>query len=108
MAVRSALVDHMVSIPAVFGGNVDDYLAHTNMNRSGTWGNTEEVLGLSHLLNTPVYSYIPSTHNWVRICPNTVDPSLFTPVTQKSIYIINQRNDDNEGMHFEVVISTLP
>ena len=45
MAVRSALVDHMVSIPAVFGGNVDDYLAQTNMNRSGTWGNTEEVLG---------------------------------------------------------------
>ena len=108
MAVRSALVDHMVSIPAVFGGNVDDYLAQTNMNRSGTCGNTEEVLGLSQLLNTPVYSYIPSTHNWVRICPNTVDPSLFTPVTQKSIYMINERNDNNEGMHFEVVISTLP
>ena len=52
--------------------------------------------------------YIPSTHNWVKICPDTVDPSLFTPVTQKSIYMINQRNDDNEGMHFEVVISMLP
>ena len=84
----------------VFGGNVEDYLAHTNMNRSGTWGNTEEVIGLSHLLNTPVYSYIPSTHNWVRICPNTVDPTLFIPVTQKSIYTINERNDNNEGMHF--------
>ena len=47
MAVRSALVDHMVSIPAVFRGNVEDYLAHTNMNRSETWGNTEEVLGMS-------------------------------------------------------------
>ena len=81
MAVWSALVDHMVSIPAVFGGNV---------------------------LNTPVYSYIPSTHNWIRICPDTVDPSLFTPVTQKSIYMVNGRNDNNEGMHFEVVISTLP
>ena len=45
MAVWSALVDHMVSIPAVFGGNVEDYLAHTNMNRLGTWGNTEDVLG---------------------------------------------------------------
>ena len=43
MAVQSALVDHMVSIPAVFGGNVEDYLAHTNMNRSGTWENTEQV-----------------------------------------------------------------
>ena len=106
--MQSDLVDHMVSIPAVFGGNVEDYLPHTNMNRSGTWENTEEVLGLSHLLNTPVYSYIPSTHNWVRICPDTVDPSLFTPVTQKSIYMINERNDDNEGTHFEVVISTLP
>ena len=107
MAVRSALVDHMVSIPAVFGGNVEDYLAHTNMNRSRTWGNTEEVLGLSYLLNTPVYSYIPSTHNWVRIFPDNLDPSLFTLITQKSIYMINERNDDNEGMHFEVVISTL-
>ena len=108
MAVRSALVDHMVSIPAVFEGNVDGYLAQTNMNRSGTWENTEEVLGLSHSLNTPVYSYIPSTHNRVRICLNTVDPTLFTLVTQKSIYMINQRYDDNEGMHFEVIISTLP
>ena len=105
--MRSALVDQMVSIPAVFGGNVEDFLAYTNMNRSGTWGNTEEVLGLSHLLNTPVYSYIPSTHKWVRICPDTVDPSLFTPVTQKSIYVINERNDNNEGMHFAVVISML-
>ena len=108
MAVRSALVDHMVSIPAAFGGNVEDYLAHTNMNRSGTWGNTEEVIGLPHLLNIPVYSYIPSTHNWVRICPDNVDPSLFTPVTQKSIFMINERNDNNEGMHIEVVIPMLP
>ena len=45
MAVRSALVDHMVSIPAVFGGNVEDYLAHTNMNRSGTWGTLKKCLG---------------------------------------------------------------
>ena len=33
MAVQSGVVDHMVSIPAVFEGNVDDYLAQTNMNR---------------------------------------------------------------------------
>ena len=46
MAVRSALVDHMVSIPAVLGGNVEDYLA----------------LGMSHLLNTQVYSYLYSFH----------------------------------------------
>ena len=45
MAVRSALVDHMVSIPAVFGGNVEDYLVHTNMNRSETWGTLKKCLG---------------------------------------------------------------
>ena len=45
MAVWSALVDHMVSIPAVFGGNVEDYFAHTNLNRSGTWGTLKKCLG---------------------------------------------------------------
>ncbi len=37
--------------------SVQEYINDTRMNRSGTWGNTEEVMALSHLLNTPVYSY---------------------------------------------------
>lgn len=102
MAVRSAMIDHMPDIPDIFGGNVLGYVARTNMDRSGTWGNTEEVLALSHLLNTPVYSYLPSTYNWVRVSPDAVDPNQYSPVTQKSIYILNESN------HFTVVMTTLP
>ena len=72
------------------------------MDRSGTWGNTEEVLGLSHLLNTPVYSYVPSTYNWTRLSPDVVDLTQHAPITQKSIFIQNQH------MHFTVIMSTLP
>ena len=102
MAVRSALIDHMPNIESVFGENAQQYITDTGMDRSGTWGNTEEVLGLCHLLNTPVYSYVPDTYNWTRLSPNVVDPTQQSPVTQKSIYLQNQH------MHFNVIVSTLP
>ena len=102
MAVRSAFIDHMPNIESVFGGNAQQYITDTGMDRSGTWGNTEEVLGLSHLLNTPVYSYVPSTYNWTRLSPDVVDLTQHSPITQKSIYIQNQH------MHFTVIVSALP
>ena len=72
------------------------------MNRDGTWGNTEEVMALCHLLNTPVYSYVPSTYNWVKISPDSVDETLYTFDTDQAIYI------QNANLHFSVVMSTLP
>ena len=98
MAVRSAF---MPKIESVFRGNAQQYITDTGMDRSGTWGNTEEVLGLSHLLNTPVYSYVPSTYNWTRLSPDVVDLTQHAPITQKSIYIQNQH------MHFIVIMSAL-
>ena len=106
VAVRSAMIQHMPNIPQVFVRSdvhsVDEYIRRTRMDRDGTWGNLEEVMALSHLLNTPVYSYVPTTYNWVKICPDTIDHTLYTLTADQAIYI------QNSNQHFTVVMSTLP
>ena len=105
-AIRSALIQHMPNLAHVFTTSnvrsVEEYVRNTRMDRDGTWGNTEEVMALSHLLNTQVYSYVPNTNTWVRITPDSVDTSLYTFNTDKAIYI------QNASQHFTVVMSTLP
>ena len=58
----------------------------------------KEVIGLCHMLNTPVFVYRPP--NWVRMTPELIDPTLYSLSSDPSIYIVN------ESQHFTVVLST--
>ncbi len=46
------------------------------MDREATWGTEVETITLSHLLNTPVLSYVTEHANWNRDTPRAVDMSL--------------------------------
>ena len=108
MAVRSAMIAHMPNIERVFTSStvnsVQQYIRNTRMDRSGTWGTDNEVRALSHMLNTPVYTYSTSTYNWTRSSPDQIDPdNLYNPITDQSMYIKNENYT-----HFCVVMATMP
>ena len=73
------------------------------MDRNRTWGTDKEVMALSHLLNTTIYTYTTTSSDWLRSSPDHVDPSLHSPISEQSMYIRNQ-----SLTHFDVVVSTVP
>ena len=105
--IRSRLIEHMPNIPNVFTDtsvhSVDQYLRKSRMDRSRTWGTDKEVMALSHLLNTTIYTYTTTSGDWGRSSPNQVDPSLHSPISEQSMYIRNL-----SLTHFDVVVSTVP
>ena len=66
--IRSRLIEHMPNIPNVFTDtsvhSVDQYLRQSRMDRSRTWGTDKEVMALSHLLNTTIYTYTTTSGDW--------------------------------------------
>ena len=108
------MVQHMPRVHELFTSeqvnSVEQCLELTCMDKDGTYANQQEVVTLSHLLNVPVFVYVPATElnrlrksEWVKIHPGLLDPSWHSSeVGDQSIYIINRH------LHFEVVLSTLP
>ena len=112
--VRSAIIQHMQSIPHLVSGigpdgnrnylvtyddgysSVDDYLARSRMDQDGTWGGDFEMCILAHLLNTPVYSFQGSDY-WLACFPHGIDRTIPADVNVKSMYIFLRSS------HFQVV-----
>ena len=53
--------------------SVKDYIQYTNMDKLGTWGTEIELLVLSHLLNTSIYTYLTTDKKWVVYSPSKLD-----------------------------------
>ena len=110
MAVRKAILDHMVHIAHLLLfrhipnriSNIQQYITETGMDKESTWGTNIEILTLAHLLPTCVFSYNVQHHNWQRMSPATIDRSITEDTTEMSMYI-NYR----DMVHFEVVRSCI-
>ena len=109
LAIRSAVVQHMLCIPHLLIGNgtdgepnainllchpriyesVEQYISSTRMDHSGTWGTNVEMLVLAHKLNTPVYCYDTSAphHIWAAYFSNGVNRRIYRDIRKKSLYI---------------------
>ena len=118
-ALRTAIVQHMLSIPHMFVGygtdgqpnctslfchprrydSVEEYVRQTRMDCDEVWGSNVEMACLAHILRTPVYCYDASQRYqiWAAYFPNTVDRSIPRDVHHRSLYIYFANN------HFEVV-----
>ena len=118
-ALRSAIVQHILSIPHLLIGygadgepnginllchptvyeSAEDYISCTRMDRNGTWGTNVEMLALAHIVNAPVYCYDTTArhHIWAAYFPNGVDRSIPRDVRQKSLYLYFTHN------HFMVI-----
>ena len=67
MAVRKAILNHMVEIAHLlyahhynlFAGysSVQQYIEKSRMGENATWGSDIEIITLSHLLNTCIFTY---------------------------------------------------
>ena len=107
MAVRAAIVDHMVTIAHFLLGHgfihshssVQEYIRANNMDKVSAWGTEVEMFTLAHLLQTPVASWGDNHANWDILAPCDVDRTLNEDSTQMSIYLSLRSN------HFEVVRS---
>ena len=115
--VRNALVSYMLSIENCLVGygedgnynylqpfghtTVQNYIDSHGMNRPGTWGSELEMICLSHMLNTVVYSFGARNNNWEVFAYNFIDRSLTCDYTQKSIYLWFSDS------HFKVVTSVM-
>ena len=104
MAVRHAVLDHMIDNAQYFLGHhltghnsIQSYIASTGMDRDGTWGTDIEILSLAHLLQTPVHSYCQQLGLWQRYSPHDVDRQLRDDYQQRSMYLLHT------GNHFNVV-----
>ena len=83
---------------------VQDYIDRCAMSRSGpsgTWGSELEMMCLSHMLNTVVYSFGSLNNNWEAFAYNFIGRSLTCDYAQKSIYFLFT------GSHFKVVTSVM-
>ena len=106
MAVRLAILNHMISIGhfildhhVVGYSSIQNYILHTNMNQDSVWGTDIEMLTLAHLLQTPILSYSAQHGSWHRYAPHHVDRTLVDDFQQMSMYIIHMHN------HFNVMCS---
>ena len=55
--------------------------------RSGTWGSELEMMCLSHMLNTIVFSFVAPNNNQEVFGYNFIDRSLICDYTKKSVYL---------------------
>ena len=106
MAVRNAILDHMVTIAHFLLGHhllnydsIQTYIVASGMDEEYTWGTDIEMLTLSHLLNTPIVSYSEQFGNWQRYSPHNVDRTLRDEINQMSMYLLHSHT------HFTVVCS---
>ena len=110
MAVREAILDHMVRTAHLLlfqhirssHTSIQSYIASRKMDKSGIWGTEMEILALAHMLQTDIYSYSTNDHKWHKYGIADVDRNESDDVTRTSIYIHHPHG------HFEVVRSIRP
>ena len=128
--IRNALVNYMLSIENYLVGYGDDgnynylqpfghttvqnYIDSRHLDRPNTWGSELEMMCLSHMLDTVVYSFGAQNNNWEVFAYNFVDRSLTCDYTQKSIYLWFENDYTQksiylwfENSHFKVVTSIM-
>ena len=68
--------------------------------KKGLWTTDVEMLGVSHLLNVPVFCFLKRIQRWQRLAPNNVDRILLeSEPGEMVIYMYHLRD------HFDVVMS---
>ena len=103
MEVRNKILRYMVSIENLVLGydshgsynylqpfghaSVQDYINSENLDQDGSWGTEFEMLCLSHMLNTVVYSFVAVNNSWQAFTYNLIDRSRPCEYTGKSIYL---------------------
>ena len=50
--------------------SVKEYIQYTKMDKQGTWGTEIELLVLSHLLKTSIYTYLTTNKKWFVFSPS--------------------------------------
>ena len=107
MAVRQAILDHMVRTAHLLlfqhirssHTSVQSYIDDNEMSEFGIWGTETELLTLAHMLQTDIYSYSTDDHKWHKYGIADVDRNESEDVTRISVYMHHPHN------HFEVVQS---
>ena len=73
MTVRTAILQHMINVGHFTLGHhvlnyssIQDYIAHTSMDRESAWGTDIEMLTVTHLLQTPILSYSAQDRQWSK------------------------------------------
>ena len=82
-------------------GGIDRYIAATGMDRDKTWGSEVEIMVLSHLLNTAVYTY-DTNNGWSKYIPANVYGRFNVSSHVDSLMTMYVRHNVN---HYDVVIS---
>ena len=109
--IRTAIVSHMRRIATYLeeaqcvdmGSSVQEYIHNTRIDKVNSWGTTNEMSVLAHLLKCNIYAFSTINQRWEPRFPSHIDPGIIEDVTQKSMYILHVN-----GNHFEVVTSQLP
>ena len=113
MQIREGILSYMLSIENLLTGydtnghanylvplncrTVQEYINTRHMSTNGTWGTELEMMCLSHMFNTNVFSFDAGSNTWGIFCPANIDRSLPRDYTTMSIYIYLRNN------HFYVV-----
>ena len=111
--VRNAIVNYMLSTENHLVGygedgnynylhpfghtSVQNYIDSRGMDRPGIWGSELEMICLSHMLNTVVYSFEARSNTWQVFTYHFVDRTQPCDYYRKSIYLWFQQS------HFKVV-----
>ena len=79
--------------------SVQEYIQSSAMDKAA-WGTDIELLTMSHLLKTCIFSYTVQRQSWDRYAPNSVDKTI--ALSSKSIYLRHPCD------HYDVVLATEP
>lgn len=81
---------------------IDQYIADTKMDCDTTWGSEVELMVLSNLLNTAVYTYSPTYKIWCKFIPSNVHGEFDVSTHVDSTMSVYMRHSVN---HYDVVSS---
>ena len=79
--------------------SVKEYVQYTKMDKQDTWGTKIELLALSHLLKTSIYTYLTIDKRWFVFSPSKLDKKLAFNSTSKSVYLMHP------PIHYDVVLN---
>ena len=106
MEIRQIIITHMYTLaPFLLGlhitqhNSIQSYISQERMDEDYAWGSEVEILTLSHLLQTNIYSFDITSQRWFCYSPHYVDRSIPLDVSKKSLYLIHYPR------HFAVVSS---
>ena len=99
LEVRAKTLEHMETIAPLTLGHIrgrsgaamskcsslKKYIQYTNMDKQDTWGTEIELLVLSHLLKTSIYTYLTTDKKWFVHSPSKLDNKLAFDSTSKSV-----------------------